>query len=124
MWDFRRKGWTFRSGGEAPNAPSGSGLFRTADGGRTWTELTRRRPTRACRQKPLGRIALAVAPSNAKIVYALIESHRLRAVSIRRRRQTWEAGDKSQWMVWRPFYFASLIVDPKRPDRLFKPDCA
>src|SRR5476651_1213137 len=40
MWDFRRKGWTFRSGGEGPDAPSGSGLFRTADGGATWTEIT------------------------------------------------------------------------------------
>ena len=33
MWDFRRKGWTFRSGGEGPDAPSGSGLFRSTDGG-------------------------------------------------------------------------------------------
>ena len=40
MWDFRRKGWTFRSGGEGPEAPSGSGLFRSTDGGATWTELT------------------------------------------------------------------------------------
>ena len=40
MWDFRRKGWTFRSGGEGPEAPSGSGLFRSSDGGATWTELT------------------------------------------------------------------------------------
>src|SRR5882762_764229 len=36
MWDFRRKGWTFRSGGENPTAPSGSGFFQTADGGTTW----------------------------------------------------------------------------------------
>ena len=33
LWDFRRKGWTFRSGGDGPNAPSGSGLFRSSDGG-------------------------------------------------------------------------------------------
>ena len=32
--------------------------------------------------------------------------------------------DKSQWMVWRPFYFANLIVDPKNPDRVFKTDGA
>src|SRR5467141_3743274 len=31
MWDFRRKGWTFRSGGENPSAPSGSGFFQTTD---------------------------------------------------------------------------------------------
>ena len=35
MWDFRRQGWTFRSGGDGPDKPSGSGLFRTADGGAT-----------------------------------------------------------------------------------------
>jgi len=36
LWDFRRKGWTFRSGGDGPNAPSGSALFRSSDGGATW----------------------------------------------------------------------------------------
>src|SRR5260370_8519460 len=35
---------------------------------------------------------------------------------------TWEQRDKSNWMVWRPFYFARLVVDPKNPDRVFKPD--
>src|SRR5215469_18132269 len=39
MWDFRRKGWTFRSGGENASAPSGSGLFKSTDSGATWTEL-------------------------------------------------------------------------------------
>src|SRR5213083_2487313 len=32
MWDFRRKGWTFRSGGDGPGAPSASGLFKSTDG--------------------------------------------------------------------------------------------
>src|SRR6266540_5140475 len=39
MWDFRRRGWTFRSGGESDTAPSASGLFKSTDGGATWTEL-------------------------------------------------------------------------------------
>ena len=38
--------------------------------------------------------------------------------------KTWEARDHSQWMVWRPFYFARLIVDPNNPDRVFKDDGA
>src|SRR5436190_15101830 len=40
MWDFRRKGWEYRSGGDGPEKPSASGLFRSADGGNTWTEVT------------------------------------------------------------------------------------
>jgi Sortilin, neurotensin receptor 3, len=32
LWDFRRKGWTFRSGGDGPNTPSGSGLCKSAEG--------------------------------------------------------------------------------------------
>ena len=30
--------------------------------------------------------------------------------------------DASQFMVWRPFYFANLIVDPKDENKIFKPD--
>ena len=40
LWDFRRKGWTFRSGGDGPDKPSGSGLYRSNDGGQTWSEVT------------------------------------------------------------------------------------
>ena len=40
LWDFRRKGWTFRSGGENADAPSASGLYRSDDGGSHWAEIT------------------------------------------------------------------------------------
>src|SRR5690349_21921157 len=40
MWDFRRKGWEYRSGGDGPDKPSASGLFRSTDGGNSWTEIT------------------------------------------------------------------------------------
>ena len=63
LWDFRRQGWTFRSGGNGPNAPSGSGLYRTSDGGKTWTEFTAQ-THRGLPAKPYGRIAVQVAPSN------------------------------------------------------------
>ncbi len=121
LWDFRRKGWTFRSGGEGPKAPSGSGLFRSADGGKTWTELT---PQAGLPAKPYGRIALAIAPGNSKTVYAFIESTDSKLMISHDGGSTWEAGDKSQWMVWRPFYFANLIVDPKDEKRVYKTDGA
>jgi len=121
MWDFRRKGWTFRSGGEGPDAPSGSGLFRTADGGATWTEITPEN-AKGFPKKPYGRIAVAIAPSNAKRVYAFVESTDSALFVSDDGGATWDKRDRSNWMVWRPFYFANLIVDPKNPDRVFKTD--
>ena len=123
LWDFRRKGWTFRSGGDGPDKPSGSGLFRSADGGATWTEITTEN-SKGFAKKPYGRIAVAIAPSNAKRVYAFVESTESALYVSDDGGQTWERRDKSTWMVWRPFYFANLVVDPKNPDRLFKTDGA
>ncbi|HET6545480.1 MAG TPA: hypothetical protein VFG55_01885 [Rhodanobacteraceae bacterium] len=121
LWDFRRQGWTFRSGGESPDAESGSGLFRSADGGGTWTEITASANT-GFPAKPFGRIAVAIAPSNPAIVYALVESTDSALYRSDDGGRTWDQRDKSQMMVWRPFYFANLIIDPGNPDRLFKPD--
>jgi photosystem II stability/assembly factor-like uncharacterized protein len=117
LWDFRRKGWTFRSGGEGPDAASGSALYRSADGGKTWAELTQGLP-----KKPWGRVEVAVAPSDAKIVYTFVESIDPALYRSADGGATWEKRDKSQSMVWRPFYFARLIVDPTNPDRVFKPN--
>src|SRR6185437_8449322 len=36
--------------------------------------------------------------------------------------QSWNKLDASQYMVWRPFYFANLIVDPKNENKVFKVD--
>ena len=36
--------------------------------------------------------------------------------------KTWNRLDASRFMIWRPFYFANLIVDPKDENKIFKPD--
>ena len=121
MWDFRRKGWTFRSGGENSTALSGSGFFRTTDGGATWAELDEK-TAKGLPAKPWGRIAVTVAPSNPNVVYALIESSRSALFRSDDGGKSWEERDRSQLMVWRPFYFANLIVDPKDENKIYKTD--
>src|SRR6202034_2675703 len=123
LWDFRRKGWTFRSGGDGPKVPSGSGLYRSVDGGASWSELAPGK-AKGLPPKPYGRIALAFAPSEPQTAYAFVESTDSGLMISHDGGATWELGDKSQWMVWRPFYFANLIVDPKDAKRVFKTDGA
>ncbi|HEY6293460.1 MAG TPA: sialidase [Terriglobia bacterium] len=121
MWDFRRKGWTFRSGGENPTAFSGSGLFQSTDGGTTWTNLDEK-TAKGLPPKPWGRVVVAIAPSNPNVVYLLIESRRSALFRSDDGGKTWQERDRSQMMVRRPFYFGNLIVDPKDQNKVYKPD--
>lgn len=119
MWDFRRKGWTFRSGGDGPDAPSGGGLFHSKNGGRSWTAMTA--ATNAGLPKtPWGRVEVVYAPSNPARVYAFVENVRSALYVSDDGGATWQERDRSRNMVWRPFYFARLVIDPTNPDRLFK----
>ena len=67
--------------------------------------------------------AVAVAPSNPNVVYAFIEAEPPKNGLYRSDDggATWQALDRSQNMVWRPFYFAHLIVDPTDANKLYKP---
>ena len=115
LWDFRRYAWTFRSGGP------GSGLFKSTDGGEHWTELTSAN-TKGLPEKPYGRVAVQVAPSKPQTVYAMIESKSSALFRSDDGGANWARLDASQYMVWRPFYFANLIVDPKDENKVFKVD--
>jgi photosystem II stability/assembly factor-like uncharacterized protein len=118
-WDFRRKPYEFRSGGNGPDQPSGSRFAESRDGGRTWTELTSS-TRKGLPPQPWGRVEIAYAPSNPKRVYAFIENVRPALFVSDDGGASWQERDRSQGMVWRPFYFGRLVPDPKNPDRLFK----
>jgi photosystem II stability/assembly factor-like uncharacterized protein len=116
MWDFRRQGWTFRSGGP------GSGLFKSTDGGAHWSEVTDSN-AKGLPAKPWGRVAVQVAPSKPQVIYANIEAEKGRGLyRSDDGGANWTALDASNYVVWRPFYFGNLIVDPKDENKIFKPD--
>ena len=69
MHDYLRQPWHFRSGGP------GSGLFRSADGGTTWTRLTDPALNNGLPgAKLIGRVGVSVHQADPRVVYALIES--------------------------------------------------
>lgn len=69
-YDKVRRPWTFNAGGP------GSGIYKTEDGGRSWAQLAGGLPSGM-----LGRIGIAVSPSNPETVYANIENNNIEGVS-------------------------------------------
>lgn len=114
MYDFLRRPWGFRSGGP------GSGLYRSGDGGKTWTELTAEAPDNGLPAGTLGRIGVAVAPTDPKIIYALIESE---AEGELWRSEdgglSWQMVSDEREINSRPFYYSDLRVDTGDPRRVY-----
>ncbi|MEA1897029.1 MAG: glycosyl hydrolase [Bacteroidota bacterium] len=110
MWDFRRKAWTFRSGG------TGSGLYRSTDGGKTWERLSDGLP-----EGELGRIAVSISPVNPKLVYALIESEKSALYRSEDSGESWTEVNKTIPIQERPFYFSYIMADPIDTNRVYKP---
>ncbi len=109
MWHFLRRPWTFTSGGED------DGLFKSTDGGQTWTKLT----GHGLPSGIVGRIGLAVAPSDGKSVYALIESKEGILWRSKDAGATWTMVSNDTLVDQRPFYFTHIAVDPKNPEKVY-----
>jgi len=112
MWEFRRQPWAFASGGV------GSGLYKSYNGGETWERIDKdfTEPGSA-----LGRICLAISPSDPNIVYAIAESQKTGLFISRDGGKTWRRTNSVGNVVSRPFYFSVLMVDPSDPMRVYRP---
>ncbi len=109
IWQFRRQPWTFQSGG--PD----DGLYRSTDGGMTWTKLT----GHGLPAGITGRIGLAVAPSDGNRVYALIEAKGGILWRSDDGGANWTMTSDNTLVDQRPFYFSHIAVDPKNKDRVY-----
>jgi photosystem II stability/assembly factor-like uncharacterized protein len=108
IWQFRREPWIATSGGPA------DGLYRSRDGGRTWSKITGHGfPTDL-----LGRIGVAVAPSDPKRVYAVVQSHQGTIWRSDDGGDSWQRVSSDTRPEQRPFYFSHLAVDPQNRNRV------
>jgi len=117
MWQMSRRHWTFSSGG------SGSGIYKTTDGGANWTNISHRPglPTGI-----FGRVGIAVAPSSPHVVYALIQAdYKGQAGGLFRSDdagQSWSLINNSMDITQRAFYYMNVYVDPKDADTIYLPN--
>jgi photosystem II stability/assembly factor-like uncharacterized protein len=111
MWEHGRLPWKVVSGGP------GSGLYKSTDAGDTWVKMTDGLPEK------MGKMAIAVSPSNPEKVYALIESEsegedRGLYVSTNAGK-SWSRVTGEPRLVQRAWYYIELFIDPKNENRLY-----
>ncbi len=112
MWEFRRTGWSFESGGDK------SALYKSTDAGVTWNKIHNGFP-----DGKLGRLAIAVAPSDSNILYTVIEAEEDLRKGLYRSDdagQSWKQLNNDFGITVRPFYFSRIVVDPRNPDIVVK----
>ncbi|MEM8486771.1 MAG: hypothetical protein AAF564_14560 [Bacteroidota bacterium] len=110
MWHFRRWPWTFTSGGET------SGLYVSHDGGANWVQRTAKDGLPA---GELGRLGLAIAPSNTNVVYALVEAKKNALYRSSDGGITFGMINNTDRVSNRPFYYNDLFVDPVNENRVY-----
>ena len=109
VWQVRRVPWSFTSGG--PD----DALYRSSDGGRTWQRLS----GNGLPAGVLGRIGVAVAPSDPQRVYALIQSKEGTLWRSDDRGEHWRLMSRDTLVNQRPFYMSRLEVDPANRNHVF-----
>jgi len=120
MWQLIIRTWGRDSGGP------GSGLYKSTDGGTTWKKLEGSElPT-----GPLGKIAVAIAPSDSSRVYALIETGdgvpwkgQETSTGVLWRSddggETWKLMSHDHNLTQRPHYYSRCAVAPDDPDEVY-----
>src|SRR5207245_3517099 len=104
FWEVYRKPWLLWSGGP------GSGLFKSTDGGDTWTELTR---NPGLPRGIVGRTAVAVSAVDPKRVYALVEAEDGGVFRSDDAGASWTRVSSDRDLTQRAFYFFRIYADPK-----------
>lgn len=112
-WDRHRTVAAYMGGGP------GTGIYRSTDGGETWTKLTNGLP-----KSNMGKIGLAISPQQPDIVYAAIELDRRTGGVFRSadRGTTWEKRSDAVAGATGPHYYQELYASPHQFERLYLVD--
>lgn len=110
FWQVGRKPWRFDSGGP------GSGLWKTTDGGDTWTDISR---AQGLPKGVPGRVSVTVSPANPERVWAMVEASDGGLFRSDNAGKAWTRVNESNNLRQRAWYFSHIFADPKNADEVY-----
>ncbi len=110
LWEAYRIEYQMSSGGP------GSGLYKSTDGGDTWTEITR---NQGLPQGVVGRIGVALTKADSNRVYALVENEKGGLYVSDDAGATWRLMNESRNVRQRAFYYTHVHGDPRNKDTVY-----
>ncbi len=113
FWEAGRTPWTLTSGGP------GSSLYKSTDGGDTWTELTN---APGLPKGVKGKIGVAVSPARPERVWALVEAEQGGFFRSDDGGATWTKLNEERELLQRAWYYAHVIADPQNPEVVWVPN--
>ena len=112
MWSIHINTWGLRSGGP------GGGVYRSMDGGKTWQAL-KENGLPGGAENPVGKTAVAIAPSEPNIVYALFEIDSPALYRSEDFGDTWTLQTRNHDINERAPYYTRMAVSSADPNELY-----
>ena len=110
LWEFFRTPYSLSSGGP------GSGLFKSIDGGDTWTEIS---PNKGLPQGILGKIGVTVSPAKPERVWAIIEAEEGGVFCSEDSGNEWRRINSERRLRQRAFYYTRIYADPEDEETVY-----